>query len=154
MTQLNEYIFSESILLSSEILGGTAFILCAAWMVLFVIFIFSYFFGILNNHGGFLQFMVIIFLANLVADLILQSQYLPEQPWTVADKALDATMFCLFTIDEILNFILMVKISCCQTSCWTQRKFRSELHLLSLITYIRQSIWKVIKSCSLLIAKW
>jgi len=96
--------------------GGTAFILCGAWMVLFVIFIFSYFFGILNNHGGFLQFMVIIFLANLVADLILQSQYLPEQPWT-ADKALDATMFCLFTIDEILNFILMVKISCCQTSC-------------------------------------
>ena len=105
-----------TILLSSEILGGTAFILCGAWMVLFVIFIFSYFFGILNNHGGFLQFMVIIFLANLVADLILQSQYLPEQPW-IADKALDATMFCLFTIDEILNFILMVKISCCQTSC-------------------------------------
>ena len=103
-------------LLYYEISGGTAFILCAACMILFGIFIFSYFFGILYNHRGFLTFMVVVFLANLLVDLILLCSYLPEQPWT-ADKTLDATMFCLFTMDEILNFLLMVKISCCQTSC-------------------------------------
>ena len=112
----NECVLYELTLLSYEISGGTAFILCGVCMILFAIFIFSFFFGILYNHGGFLTFMVVVFLANLLVDLILLCIYLPEQPWT-ADKALDATMFCLFTMDEILNFLLMVKISCCQTSC-------------------------------------